>query len=267
MPKIPVPRPGLGTSKNTGEQCADTVETALELNYRHVDTAQMYDNEGQVGKGLERANVDRDDVFLATKVHPDHLEPDHVRQTTESSLGKLGVEYVDLLYVHWPIRTYDAQETLLVFDELRDEGKVEHVGVSNFTPELLDEAREVLDSPILANQVEMHPLLQQDELLDDAREHDMYLVAYAPLMRGEASSVPELAEIAEKHAISPEQVCLAWLFDKENVVPIPKATGRDHLEANFDARSVELDVEDVERIEGIDRERRLVDPDDAAWNR
>ena len=267
MQQIPIPEPGLGTSGNADpEQCAESVRTALEMNYRHVDTAQMYDNEEYVGRGYAESDLDRDDVFLATKVHPDHLAHDDVLQTTESSLERLGVDYVDLLYVHWPTSTYDARDTLPAFDELRDEGKVKHVGVSNFTGDLLDEARDHLESPILANQVEMHPLLQQDELLSYAREHGMYLVAYAPMMQGEADEVPELVEIAEKHGTSAAQVSLAWLLSKEEVVPIPKATGRDHLEENFDARSLELDRDDLEKIEGINRERRLVDPDDAPWN-
>ena len=268
MNGTPVPKPGLGTSGNTDpDECAGSVATALELGYRHVDTAQMYDNEAAVGDGIAEADVDREEVFLATKVLPDDLAHDDVLRTAEESLDRLGVDAVDLLYVHWPTGAYDPEETLPAFDELADEGLIDHVGVSNFTPDLMDEAREVLDAPILAHQVEMHPLLRQDELLADAREHDTRLVAYAPMMQGEADEVPELAEIAEKHGTSAAQVSLAWLLSKDGVVPIPKATGREHLAENLAARDLELDDEDVERIDGIDRERRLIDPDEAAWNR
>ncbi|SIR51824.1 2,5-diketo-D-gluconate reductase B [Haladaptatus litoreus] len=260
-----IPSPGLGTSGNKDAgQCAETVQTALELGYRHVDTAQMYDNEEPVGEGIARADVSREDVFLATKVLPDNLAHDDVLETTDESLDRLGTEYVDLLYVHWPMKAYDAEDTLPAFDKIAESGKARNIAVSNFTPELLDEAREILDNPILANQVEMHPLFQQEELRDYAREHDITLVAYSPIMQGEADDVPELRNIAEKHDATPTQISLAWLKQAENVVPIPKSTGEKHLQQNFSVP--DLDAGDVEKIDSIDREERLVDPDGAAWN-
>ena len=260
-----IPSPGLGTSGNDDpDQCAESVRTALEIGYRHLDTAQMYDNEEAVGEGLAASAVDREDAFLATKVHPSNLAPEDVRETAAESLDRLGVEYVDLLYVHWPTRAYDAEATLPVFDELREEGAARNVAVSNFTVELLDEAREILDAPVVANQVECHPLLPQDDLLDYCRERDITLVAYAPLMQGEAGDVDELAEIAEARDTTPEAVSLAWLDQRDGVVPIPKATGEDHLRANFDAP--DLSNDEVARIDAIDRTERLVDPDGAAWN-
>ncbi|MFC4553025.1 MULTISPECIES: aldo/keto reductase [Halorussus] len=261
-----IPSPGLGTSGNDDpDRCTETVRTALELGYRHLDTAQMYDNEAAVGAGIRESDVDREAVFLATKVHPDNLAPEDVRATAAESLDRLGVESVDLLYVHWPTGAYDPEETLPAFDRLREEGTTRNVAVSNFTPDLLDEAREILDAPVVANQVECHPLLPQDDLLAHCREHDVTLVAYAPLMRGEAGNVPELVDIAEAHDTTPEAVSLAWLNDREGVVPIPKATGEDHLRANLDAPT--LTAEERERIDAIDRRERLVDPDAAAWNR
>ncbi len=260
-----IPSPGLGTSGNEDpEQCAETVQTALELGYRHVDTAQAYDNEESVGEGIARADVPRDEVFLATKVHPENLARDDVLETTQGSLDRLGTDYVDLLYVHWPMRAYDAEDTLPAFDRLAKEGVARNVAVSNFTPDLLDEARETLDAPIVANQVEMHPLLQQGELQTYAREHDLTLVAYAPIMQGEADDVPELRDIAEKHDATPSQISLAWLQHVETVVPIPKATGETHLRENFSAP--DLDAEDVRKIDAIDRRERLVNPEEAPWN-
>ncbi|WP_458188917.1 aldo/keto reductase [Haladaptatus sp. NG-WS-4] len=260
-----IPSPGLGTSGNSDpEQCAETVETALELGYRHVDTAQMYENEAAVGDGIARADISREDVFLATKVLPDNLAYDDVLETTDESLDRLGVEYVDLLYVHWPMRAYDASDTLPAFDRLYEAGKARNVAVSNFTPDLLDEAREILDAPLVANQVEMHPLLQQDDLQSYADVHDLTLVAYAPIMQGDAGDVPELQTVAAKHGATPAQVSLAWLQQKPNVVPIPKSTGETHLRENLSVP--QLDAEDVAEIDAIDRERRLVDPDEAPWN-
>jgi len=262
-----VPAFGLGTSGNDEhEACAETVATALEIGYRHVDTAQMYGNEAAVGDGIDRAPVDREDVFVATKVHPQNLAREDVLATAEESLDRLGLESVDLLYVHWPTGAYDPEETLPAFDELHDRGLTERVGVSNFTPELLAEAREILDAPIAANQVECHPFLQQEALRADARDHGYALVAYAPLGRGAILDEPVLVEIAEKHGCSPAQVSLAWLAAQESVVPIPKSGGA-HLEENWAAREIELDPEDHDRIAGIDREFRRFDPDDAAWNR
>ncbi|MFC7198690.1 aldo/keto reductase [Halospeciosus flavus] len=257
---------GLGTYKNTDPaECAATVEMALDVGYRHVDTAQMYDNEAAVGRGIERAPVDREDVFLATKVHPENLAYEDVLDTTEESLEKLGTDYVDLLYVHWPAKAYDAEETLSALDELHDEGRIEHVGLSNFTPALLDEARDHLDAPVFAHQVEMHPLLQQETLHEYAVEHDHWLVAYSPIARGEVFDVPEIREIADKHGVTPAQVSLAWLVQKENVAAIPKATGA-HVRENWEARELELDERDVTTIDGLGGEERLVDPEMAPWN-
>ncbi|WP_049971782.1 aldo/keto reductase [Haladaptatus cibarius] len=261
-----IPKLGLGTWQNTdGEDCAHSVKYALDLGYEHIDTAQAYSNEEYVGEGIEESSVSREDFFLATKVWIDNLEHDDVLETTQTSLDKLGTEYVDLLYVHWPAREYDAEETLAAFDQLYDEGKIEHVGVSNFEPEHLAEAQEILDAPLFANQVEMHPLLQQDELHDYAVENDIQLVAYSPLARGEVFDVPELNDIAEKHGVSEAQVSLAWVMQKENVVAIPKATGEDHIEDNFAALDLELDDEDVTKIDDIDRTSREVDPNFAPW--
>ncbi|WP_458208503.1 aldo/keto reductase [Haladaptatus sp. NG-SE-30] len=260
-----IPSPGLGTSGNSDpEQCAETVATALELGYRHIDTAQMYENEAAVGEGIARADVPRDEVFLATKVLPDTLAHDDVLRTTDESLDRLGVEYVDLLYVHWPMRAYEAEDTLPAFDELYEAGKTRNVAVSNFTPALLDEARDILDAPIVANQVEMHPLFRQAELQSYAETHDLTLVAYAPIMQGDAGDVPQLREIADKHDATPTQVSLAWLQQLGTVVPIPKSTGEDHLRENLAVP--ELDEEDMAAIDAIDRQRRLVDPDEAPWN-
>jgi 2,5-diketo-D-gluconate reductase B len=261
-----LPEIGLGTSGNTDpEQCAASVETALEIGYRHVDTAQMYDNERAVGRGIRSSPVDRDDIRLATKIHPTNLAPEAVRRTFEGSLERLGVEAVDMLYVHWPTKAYDPEATLPVFDELYADGLVEHVCVSNFTPALLDEARAILDAPLFANQVEMHPLLPQTELVEYAGRHDLYIVAYSPLGRGEILDHPVLTEIADEYDTTPAQICLAWSLDHDRVVPIPKATGRDHLRENFAARELALDDPAIDRIDAIDERRRVIVPDENPW--
>ena len=261
-----VPMLGLGTWENTEpDDCATAVETALETGYRHVDTAQIYGNEEHVGRGIERADVPREDVFLATKVWIDHLDHDGVVDSTEESLAKLGVDSVDLLYVHWPCRTYDPEETLRAFDELVDAGLTERIAVSNFEPEQVDEAIDVAASPISANQIEIHPFLPQRELVDYCRERDVEVVAYSPLARGKVFESDVLTEIAADHDASAAQVSLAWLRERE-ITTIPKATSAAHIEDNSSSLDLNLSEDEVARIDAIGERDRRVDPDWAPWN-
>lgn len=255
-----MPMLGLGTWENEDpDQCAESVRTALETGYRHIDTAQAYGNEDAVGEGIAAADVPREEIFLATKIWLSNLSYEDVLETAQDSMDKLGVDYLDLLYIHWPARDYDPEETLDAFDELYDEGTIRNVGVSNFEPHHIDEARERLDAPVFANQVEIHPLLQQRELREYAGDTDLDLVAYSPLARGDVFEVPELTAIAEKHGVSEARVSLAWL--RENgITAIPKATSEDHIRDNWKSLTLELDEEDLETVAGIDRTSRKVDP-------
>lgn len=258
---------GLGTYKQTEpDECAETVASAVDLGYRHVDTAQGYDNEEYVGEGIERASVDREELFVATKLSTDNLGYDDALRTARESRDRLGVDAIDLLYVHWPLNTYDPEETLPALDELVDEGTVRRVGLSNFEPDQLDEALELLDAPLFAHQVECHPLLPQEELREYAVDDGHRLVAYSPIARNRVADVPEIRAVAEKHGATPAQVSLAWLLSKEGVCPIPKATG-DHVRENWEAREIELDEADAEKIDDIEETERVVDFDDAPWNR
>lgn len=256
-----MPALGLGTWQNDDPaQCAASVETALEKGYRHIDTAQAYRNEEAVGRGIERADVPREELFLATKVWIDRLSSESVISSTETSLDKLGTDHVELLYVHWPAGDYDAKATLEAFAELGDAGITERIGVSNFTPRHLEEARDILGEYPFANQVELHPLLPQDDLRAFANDHDIELVAYSPLARGKVFKIDVISEVADKHGVSEAQVSLAWLREK-GVTAIPKATSSDHIEDNWASLSVELDGEDIARIDAIDRTDRRVHPD------
>lgn len=269
MPIDELPQVGLGTySVDNKEQWTANVRTALGVGYRAIDTAQVYGNEQYVGKGIATSAVDRDDIFLATKtVHVDvPSEPDDVSDAIDGCLNRLGVEYVDLMYVHWPSGLYDHRTILPAFDAAYETEKIRHVGLSNFTPELLDEARAVLDAPLAAHQVEMHPLFPQEELRAYAQEHDHWLVAYCPLGQGTVFDVPEIQEVARKHETTPAQVSIAWLLSKENVAVIPKASSEDHMRDNLAARTLELDEDDIARIDSIEREHRVIDPDHAPWN-
>lgn len=261
-----MPMLGLGTWQNTDpEQCAESVRTALETGYRHIDTAQMYENESAVGEGIAQAAVDRDEIFLATKLLPENLGREDVLETTRESLDRLGVDSVDLLYVHWPTKAYDPAETLGALSELYDDGLIDNVGVSNFEPEQLEVAVDVCDAPIFANQVELHPLLPQERIRETCENLDIEVVAYSPLARGGVFDQPVLEEIAAKHDTNEVQVSLAWLRER-GVTAIPKATGEAHIRDNWESLVLEIDREDLEAIDAIEETHREVDPAFGPWN-
>ncbi|MDS0260277.1 aldo/keto reductase [Haloarcula sp. S1CR25-12] len=259
-----LPALGLGTYKNTGEQATESVTTALEMGYRHIDTAAYYENEAAVGAGIEASSVPREEVVVATKLWYDDLAGDDVVPSATASLDRLGLDYVDLLYVHWPAGSYDAAETMAAFNDLYDEGVVDSIAVSNFTPEQIATAQKHSEAPIAANQVELHPLLQQDELRAYCDRNDVAVVAYAPIARGKVSDVPELTDIAGKHDASEVQVALAWLRQND-VAAIPKATGEAHIRANWESQRLTLDDTDLAKIDELDYHERLIDPGFAAW--
>lgn len=243
-----IPTLGLGTWMNTGATCVETVRTALELGYRHVDTAQAYGNEAKVGNGIAAAEVDRDAVFLTTKVSRSNLRYDDVHESVRASLDRLGVGYVDLLLIHWPHPRRPVEETLSAMTELREEGLVTHVGVANFTRSQLRRACRVADSPIVTNQVLYHPLIDQTPLRTYCRDAGITLTAYSPLARGAVVGDDLLAEIGSRYGKTAAQVALRWLIQQPGVVAIPKATGRAHLEENLAVFDFELTDEEMQRI-------------------
>ncbi|WP_267639756.1 aldo/keto reductase [Haloarchaeobius amylolyticus] len=249
-----LPLVGLGTM---GIDDPDAIASALDAGYRHLDTAQIYENEGVVGEGLAKSDVPREDVFLATKVWATNLAPEDVRESTAASLDRLGVDSVDLLYVHRPIEAYDPATTLPAFDDLVEDGLTKHVGVSNFTKAELATAREHLDAPIFAHQIEYHPFFQTPELLADNRAHDETVVAYSPLAQGKVFDDPTLQDIADSHDATPADVAIAWLCQKEGVVTIPKAAGRTHQEGNLAAADIGLSEAECARIDDLDRGEEL----------
>lgn len=263
MQPIELPEIGFGTGGiDDHDTCAECVRSAIEGGYRLVDTAQSYGNEVAVGKGIARSSVSRDELFVSTKVW-ENL--DEVIPSVHESRRKLDVDTLDMLYVHWPAGGYHPQRTMDEFNELYEEGYIRSIGVSNFTPPVLDQARSISEVPIAANQIEMHPLLQQEEMVRYAAVHDMYIVAYAPVAEGRVFEVPELTRIAEKHGVNEAQVSLAWLHSKPNVVPIPKSSDDDHIRENYGSLDLVLDPEDITAIENIEREERGYDQDRALW--
>ena len=246
-----IPALGLGTWQNQGDSCADAVETALNLGYRHVDTAQVYDNEREVGAGIAAADVDREDVFLTTKVWRSDLAAGDVRPAVEESLEKLGVDSVDLLLAHWPHPRVDAEETLTAMAEVRDDGLTEHVGVSNYTASQFRDAARAVDVPLVANQVLYHPYKDQSAVQAACDDLDAALTAYSPLARGAVLDDEVLADIGARYDKSAAQVALRWLTRQDGVVAIPKASSRDHIAANLAALDFELTDDEAARVDAL----------------
>ena len=199
---------------------------------------------------------------MASKVWIDQLSGEEVISSTEESLDKLQTDYIDLMYVHWPAGDYTPEESLESLKKLKNKGLINKIGVSNFEPSHLEQALEIVN--LYANQVEMHPLLPQEELRELCESDNVELVAYSPLARGKVFDVEEIQEVAEKHNVSEAQVSLAWIIEK-GATPIPKASSREHLKDNFKSLSLELNEEDIEKIDSINRRERMVDADFAPW--
>jgi 2,5-diketo-D-gluconate reductase B len=247
-----IPKLGFGTWRLSGRDCSDGVADALAAGYRHVDTAAVYGNEEDVGRGLRGA-----DAWLTTKVWPDDLEPDRVRASLEASLRRLARDYVDLFLIHWPNPRVPLAATLEAMTALREEGKTREIGVSNFTAA---QFREALDlAPVIVNQVEYHPYLDQSALLEVCRERDVELTAYRPLAKGEVASDPTIAEIAAAHGATPAQVTLAWLTGQDFVSAVPKASTPERRRENLAALELELTAEERARIDALPKDRRAVE--------
>jgi diketogulonate reductase-like aldo/keto reductase len=237
---------GLGTWELTGQTCIESVISALRLGYRHIDTAQMYGNEKEVGKGIWKSGLKREEIFITTKVSTGNLTPSRIRRTTTDSLEKLQSGYVDLLLIHWPTSEMDLEACLEAMFELRDKGQVRYVGVSNFDPPLFRKALSL--GPVLTNQVEFTPYDLEFENLEIARTNDKIITAYSPLARGAVTKDPILTEIGKKYGKTAAQVTLRWLIQLKNVAVIPKASGEKHLIENMGIFDFELSAEDIQKI-------------------
>jgi 2,5-diketo-D-gluconate reductase B len=254
-----MPTLGLGTWQMEGDTTREAVADALELGYRHIDTARMYGNEREVGAGLRDASIPRGEVWVTTKVWRDDLEPDRLRRSAEASLKDLGLDQVDLLLVHWPSPAVALGDTLAALHRVRQDGLTRHIGVANFPSALLREA--VAQFPIYCDQVEYHPYLPQRAVLDVAHSHGMVVTAYSPLGSGGLLGDPVLGEIAAKRGCSPAQVALRWLLDQTGVAAIPKAASHENRVANLAALELTpLTYEERARVDALARGRRFVNP-------
>jgi 2,5-diketo-D-gluconate reductase B len=246
---VEVPSIGLGTWRMDGQECYDAVSTALEAGYRHVDTAAAYGNERQVGEAIADADVDREDVFLTTKVFPrDATDYGSTRTEARACLNRLGVDYVDLLLLHWPNPLADLEGQLGAMCDMVEEGLVDNVGVSNFDEKRLRRARSLASEPILTDQVQFHPFKPQRPLLRYCQDNDVILTAYSPLGHGGVMRDELLNEIGNRYGKSPAQVALRWAVQHKNVVAIPKSTTPDHIRANAEIFDFSMTEGELDRI-------------------
>lgn len=263
-------RAGFGTydtalERYGDEAYIDLLMAAIETGYRSFDTAQMYRTEAHLAEAIARSGLG-DDVFVATKLGLHELRYDEALRSAQTRREQLRVEVLDLLYVHVPIETYDPEETPRALDAIVAEGIAARIGLSNFPVPMLLDAMDALATPIFAHQIEMHPLLQEPRLHELAVEQGHWIVAFAPTMRGLANEVAELREIAERHAVTPFDVSLAWLHSRPNVATLSHSGNPRHMASNLAATRLELDDEELALIHRIDRDFRVYDDRSDPWN-
>lgn len=244
----PVPALGLGTWQLRGAACIQGVAHALAVGYRHIDTAQLYENETEVGRGIKQSGVPRSDIFLVTKVQSKNFAYQQVIASTQESLQKLDTEYIDLLLMHWPEPTLPLEPTLTAMQELQTQGLIRHIGLSNFSPELVKQAMRY--ATIFSNQVEYHPYKAQAALVQQAKAEDYLLVAYSPLAQGAIKNDATLKAIGAAHGKSPAQIALRWLL-QQGVATIPKAGSDQHRQTNWDVFDFTLNDEEMKAIFGL----------------
>lgn len=256
-----IPALGFGTWKLTGENCVNAVKSALNTGYRHIDTADMYGNHKEVGSAIAASSVKREEIFLTTKVPPFDLSYNTVIESCHRYLEELGVEYLDLLLIHWPNKKYPIGETLSAMHKLKLDGKIKSIGVSNFTIHHLEDIKSTIVE-VVNNQIEMHVKFAQKELREYSQKESIILTAYSPLGRGEDLTNPELVKIAQEYKATPAQIALAWIMSK-GVVAIPKSAQEARIKENFESQNIELSQETIKIIDSIPQGERLVEAD---WN-
>ena len=255
-----IPQIGLGTMTLKGDVCVQAVKSALQVGYRHLDTAWFYGNEKEVGEGLRQSGMKRDDVFLCTKVRETHLEPDKFRQSLEESLKNLELPQVDLLLIHWNNKDIPFKTSIGALCKAKKDGFAKHVGVANFTTTMLDEAWAVTSEPLVCNQVEMHPFINQDKVVAACKKHGMALVAYCPIARGKVPGADVLERIGKAHHKTAAQVSLRYLVQR-GVAAIPRTSNPGHMKANLDVYDFELSAAEIAELKALNANNmRVVNP-------
>jgi len=258
-----IPAIGLGTWQLRAEACAEAVRRGLEAGYRHVDTAAMYDNEEAVGAGLESSGLDRGEVFVTTKVWYTDIAPGALERSAEASLRRLGLDAVDLLLIHWPSAEIPLADSMKALANARRRGLARHIGISNFSAKLVGQAVAACDEPLVANQCEYHPYLNQDRVRAACARHGLAFTSYCPLGKGDLTRDPTIRRIAEAHGRTPAQVILRWHVQQPGTVAIPKSGNRERIAENLGVFDFALTDDEMRHISGLARpDGRMVSP---AW--
>jgi 2,5-diketo-D-gluconate reductase B len=262
-----IPQIGLGTMTLKGDICVHAVKSALQMGYTHLDTAWFYGNEREVGEGLRQSGVRRDDVLICTKVRETHLEPDKFRQSLGESLASLQLPYVDVLLIHWNNKDIPFKTSIGALCQAKKDGKAKHVGVANFTSKMLDEAWAVTSEPLVCNQIEVHPFINQDKVLAACKKHGMAVVAYVPIARGKVPGAEVLEQIAKAHGKSAAQVSLRYLVQL-GCCPIPRTATPAHLKENMEVFDFKLSDSEMAELKKLNATNmRVVNPPHApVWD-
>lgn len=264
-----MPLIGFGTFTLTNSECKEAVKKAIEVGYRHIDTAEIYDNEKEVGLGIKRGmqnvGISREDIFVTSKVWKDNLQYEDVINACQQSLRDLKLDYLDLYLIHWPNKKFPMGKTFAALSQLQKEGKIKDIGVSNFTIKHLKKAQQKSDIDIAVNQIEYHPYLNQNKLLNFCQDNGIRVTAFSPL--GDAKLLNEdiIKKLAKKINKSPAQLILKWLIEKDIIV-IPRSTSKSHMEENLDLFNWSLPSEIFEKIEHINIFERIRDPEFGEFN-
>ena len=259
LPKsgLTIPLIGLGTWELRGRKCKKVVRKSLELGYRHIDAAAMYENESEVGSGIVDSGVDRKEIFLTTKINTIEVNNEGIVDAFHKSLSDLKTDYVDLLLIHWPAFSTNLGDMLEIMYGIKESKKAKAIGVSNFNTTLLNECSRLGFEDIYCNQVEYHPFLSQEILLKKMNEMGVIPVAYCPLCRGDVTKDSVIIELSEKYNKTPSQVTLRWII-QQNAVVIPKSAKKRRLKENIDIYDFEIENQDMDRIHNLARDQRLV---------
>ncbi len=262
-----IPQIGIGTMTLTGEAGFEAIKMALEVGYRHLDTAAHYGNEKENGEALRASGVKRADVFITTKVRPTDAVPDAFARVVDQSLANLQLPYVDLLLIHWPSKEVPIALTVGALCKAKKDGKTKHIGLSNFTTALLDEAWKATSEPLVCNQIECHPFINQDKVIAASQKRSMAVVAYVPIARGKVPGADALERIGKAHGKSAAQVSLRYLVER-GMIAIPRSANREHLKANLEVFDFKLAGAEMAALKALNATNlRVVNPPHApVWD-
>ena len=248
-----IPSIGFGTSLVTGDECIRVIKNAIEIGYRHIDTASVYENEIEIGQAIKQSSVDRKDLFITSKVWKDSMGYDSTLKSFENSLQNLGLEYIDLFLIHWPNNKDEKLniDTWKALEKLYKEGKVKAIGVSNFLKHHLEKLLDNCNIVPMVNQIEFHPGLIRKETIEFCKEKNIVVEAWAPLGKGKMLSNETLIKVAQKYNVSTAQLCLKWCL-QNNVIPLPKSENKERMKQNLDLFNFEILEEDMNLINNME---------------